>query len=172
MQSLHPDAAAEAERSLDGRIVLVTGGAQGLGAATCRVLAGAGATVIPADVRRDAAAAEAEELRDEDATAHALELDVRHERSAKAAGEDAVGRFGRIDVLVNNAGVDRTASLEELSVEDFDRVCAVNLRGPFLMCSLVSPSMRERGSGHIVNIVSTAARRAWANASLYHATKW
>ncbi|MFL5737808.1 MAG: SDR family oxidoreductase [Actinomycetota bacterium] len=172
MQDVRSHVAPSAERSLEDRVALVTGGAQGLGAATCRVLAGAGATVIPADVHGDAAAALADELRDDGGNAHAVELDVRDERSARAAVEEALGRFGRIDVLVNNAGVDRTAALEELSVEDFDRVCGVNLRGPFLMCSLVFPPMSERASGHIVNIVSTAARRAWANASLYHATKW
>jgi NAD(P)-dependent dehydrogenase (short-subunit alcohol dehydrogenase family) len=172
MQDLRPHRATDDAISLEGRVALVTGGAQGLGAATCRALADAGATVLPADVRADAAEAFAHELRDAGVEAEALELDVSDDRSARDAVDAALDRFGRIDILVNNAGVDRTAAFDDLSVEDFDRVCGVNLRGPFLLCSLVFPSMREHGSGSIVNIVSTAARRAWANASLYHATKW
>jgi short-subunit dehydrogenase len=73
---------------------------------------------------------------------------------------------------VNNAGVDVTVSIEELPFEDWDRILAVNLRGPFVMSKLVMSEMRKRGSGHIVNIVSTAAKRAWANAAAYHASKW
>src|SRR5699024_7077481 len=80
--------------------------------------------------------------------------------------------FGSLDVLVNNAGVDRTVSIDEMSVDDWDRILAVNLRGPFVMSKRVLPVMKERGGGHIVNIVSTAAKRAWPNASAYHASKW
>jgi NAD(P)-dependent dehydrogenase (short-subunit alcohol dehydrogenase family) len=83
-----------------------------------------------------------------------------------------VSDFGRVDVLVNNAGVDRTVSLEEMPVQDWDRIIAVNLRGPFVMSKLLLPRMKKQGGGHIVNIVSTAAKRAWANASAYHASKW
>src|SRR5690606_32814767 len=77
------------------------------------------------------------------------------------------------DVLVNNAGVDVTKSVLEMSVEEWDRVLAVNLRGPFVLAKLAFEQMRrqDRG-GHVVNVVSTAARRAWANAAAYHASKW
>jgi NAD(P)-dependent dehydrogenase (short-subunit alcohol dehydrogenase family) len=81
-------------------------------------------------------------------------------------------RHGRLDVLVNNAGTDVTLPVDELSLEDWDRVLNVNLRGPFLLSRAVLPRMRAAGGGSIVNIVSTAAKRAWPNASVYHASKW
>ena len=81
-------------------------------------------------------------------------------------------RHGRLDVLVNNAGVDVTAPFEEISIEDWDRILDVNLRGPVVMSRAAFPIMREQGRGHIVNVVSTAAKRAWPNASAYHASKW
>jgi NADP-dependent 3-hydroxy acid dehydrogenase YdfG len=77
-----------------------------------------------------------------------------------------------LDVLINNAGVDKTAAFEELSLEDWDRILAVNLRGPVVMTRAALPALRASGHGHIVNIASTAAKRAWENASAYHATKW
>jgi NAD(P)-dependent dehydrogenase (short-subunit alcohol dehydrogenase family) len=83
-----------------------------------------------------------------------------------------LARYGRLDALVNNAGTDVTASFEELSVADWDRILSVNLRGPVLMSREVFPWMRRQGGGHIVNVASTAAKRAWSNASAYHASKW
>jgi NAD(P)-dependent dehydrogenase (short-subunit alcohol dehydrogenase family) len=74
--------------------------------------------------------------------------------------------------LVNNAGTDITLSVEELTIEDWDRVMNVNLRAPFVLSKFILPLMKQQGSGHIVNIASTAAKRAWANASAYHASKW
>jgi NAD(P)-dependent dehydrogenase (short-subunit alcohol dehydrogenase family) len=83
-----------------------------------------------------------------------------------------VGRFGHLDILINNAGIDVTCPIEELGVPDWDRVLSVNLRAPFLLSRLAFGRMRAQGGGQIVNIVSTAARRTWANASAYHASKW
>ena len=101
-----------------------------------------------------------------------MRLDVTDEAGARHVIEQIVAEFGRLDLLVNNAGVDLTVSVEELSLADWDRILAVNLRGPFLMSKLALGPMRRQGRGHIVNIVSTAAKRAWANASAYHASKW
>jgi NAD(P)-dependent dehydrogenase (short-subunit alcohol dehydrogenase family) len=154
---------------LTGRVALVTGGGGGLGEALCRALAGSGARVAVADVRREAAERVASALGD---AAVALPLDVTDERAAAHAVHEVVAACGSLDILVNNAGVDRTVPFEALAVDDWDRVLAVNLRGPFLMAREVFPIMRARGRGHIVNIVSTAAKRAWANAAAYHASKW
>ena len=157
---------------LDGRVALVTGGGGGLGAAICRVLGEAGATVVAGDVRVDAAEAVADDVRAAGGKATAVALDVVDESSAVAAIADTLGQFGALDVLVNNAGTDRTVAFDELSVADWDRVVGVNLRGPFLMARTAFPVMRRAGGGAIVNIVSTAAKRAWANAAAYHASKW
>ncbi len=166
------DPAIDLRGPLADRVVVVTGGGRGLGEATCRALADAGATVLAADVRAELAGAVAGSLQDDGLRAHALELDVTDEASASEAVSGLLVRHGRIDALVNNAGADVTAAFEELTSADWDRVLGVNLRGPVLMSRLVFPHMRRQGGGHIVNVASTAAKRAWANASAYHASKW
>jgi len=150
-------------------VAIVTGGAGGLGAAICRVLTREGARTVVADLREENACCLASEL---GCNATGIRLDVSDEVSVREAIERVIDRYGGIDVLVNNAGIDVTLPIEELAVEDFDRVAAVNLRGPFLMARGVFSPMRAQGQGAIVNIVSTAAKRAWAEASAYHASKW
>lgn len=159
-------------QELTGSVVLVTGGGGGLGEAICDALGRAGMIVVAADVRRDAAERTAERLRAAGFRAEWIGLDVADDRSCAAAVASVTERLGAINALVNNAGVDRTASIEELRVDEWDRICAVNLRGPFSMAKLVFPLMRAQRRGAIVNIVSTAAKRAWPNAAAYHATKW
>ena len=157
---------------LEGRVALVTGGGGGLGRALCRTLGEAGALVIAGDVRVEAAEAVANEVRAGGGKAVAARVDVADERSADDAVREAIAQFGALDVLVNNAGTDLTAPFEALSAADWDGILGVNLRGPFLLARAAFPAMRARGRGHIVNIVSTAAKRAWANAAAYHASKW
>jgi NAD(P)-dependent dehydrogenase (short-subunit alcohol dehydrogenase family) len=157
---------------LTGRVALVTGGGRGLGEHVCRTLASAGAAVIAADIRPEAAEALARQLREQGARAEAVRLDVGDEADAGRVVAGLAERFGRLDVLVNNAGTDVTLSVEELSPEQFDWVLRTNLRGPFLLAKAVFPRMRQQGRGHIVNVVSTAAKRTWANAAAYHASKW
>ncbi|QEH34774.1 Cyclopentanol dehydrogenase [Aquisphaera giovannonii] len=157
---------------LNGKVALVTGGGRGLGEAICRNLAGAGAVVLAGDVRDDLVEQVVGSIRGNGGRAESLRLDVTDEEGASDAIERIVGRHGRLDVLVNNAGIDLTVSVDQLSVADWDRILAVNLRGPFLMSKLALAKMRGQGGGQIVNIVSTAAKRAWANASAYHASKW
>src|SRR5690606_2937349 len=83
-----------------------------------------------------------------------------------------IDEFGRIDILINNAGVDFTKSVEELEFAEWRKVIDVNLTGPFILTKLVYPQMKKQGGGHIVNVTSTACKRAWPNASAYHASKW
>ena len=158
--------------TLKGKVALVTGGGGGLGQATCHTLAAAGAIVISADVSRDLAENVCGAIRAEGGRALPCRLDVTAEGQVEQLTDQVVAEHGRLDVLINNAGVDVTAPIEDLSVADWDRIIDVNLRGPFLMSRKALGVMRRQGSGHIVNIVSTAARRAWANASAYHASKW
>ena len=161
------------ESSIDGRVVLVTGGGSGLGEAICRDLGAAGAAVVVADVNVEGADRTARSITAAGGTALVRPLDVANAAHARDAIAAVVAEHGRLDVLVNNAGIDVTKSVVELTVEEWDRVLAVNLRGPFLLSKAAFEQMRmQEEGGHNVNIVSTAARRAWANAAAYHASKW
>jgi NAD(P)-dependent dehydrogenase (short-subunit alcohol dehydrogenase family) len=154
---------------LEGKVAMITGGGGGLGRAICDTLARAGATAVAGDLRLDLAE---EAVKHHGKKGFALRLDVTDEDEAEEAVRATIERFGRLDVLVNNAGVDVTLPVDELSVGEWDRILAVNLRGPFLLSHYAFAHMRGRGQGQIVNIISTAAKRAWPNASAYHASKW
>lgn len=158
--------------NLNGKIALVTGGSRGLGAAICETLAEAGVVAIAADIRVELAEQMAQGLRDRGLEAMALPLDISNDEQIATGIQKIVDQYGKIDVLVNNAGIDVTLPLEELTIDDWDKVMGVNLRAPFVLAKSVLPIMKQQGEGHIVNIASTAAKRAWANASVYHASKW
>ncbi|MBV8884487.1 MAG: SDR family oxidoreductase [Chroococcidiopsidaceae cyanobacterium CP_BM_RX_35] len=157
---------------LKGRVVLVTGGGRGLGEAVCHTLSAAGASVVVADIRQELAEKVAQAIVSDGREAIPVLLDVTDENRAAAAIQKIAAQYGRLDALINNAGTDVTLSIEELPITDWDRILAVNLRGPFIMSKFALPVMKEQGSGQIINIVSTAAKRAWANAAAYHASKW
>ncbi|GMA15512.1 SDR family oxidoreductase (plasmid) [Deinococcus metallilatus] len=163
---------ADFSQALAGQVALVTGGGSGLGAAICRVLAESGAHVIAADIQLPQAERLAGELTDAGLKAKAISLDVRDENALEQVVQQLEEEYGHLDILINNAGTDVTVAIEELSVADIDRVLDVNLRGPFLLSRAALPNMAKRGHGAIVNITSTAAKRAWANATAYHASKW
>ncbi len=159
-------------QELADKVAVVTGGGRGLGEAVCRNLADAGARVVVADVSGPHARKIAEELQQQGKTAEAVEVDVAEKNQVEWAISGIAEKHGRIDVLINNAGTDVTLPIEEMAVADWDRIIAVNLRGPFLLSKAVLPLMKKQGYGYIVNVTSTAAKRAWANASAYHASKW
>ncbi|MUG93351.1 SDR family NAD(P)-dependent oxidoreductase [Scytonema sp. UIC 10036] len=159
-------------QELQGKVVLVTGGGRGLGEATCQTLSSAGASVVVADIRDDLANKVSGEIQSNGFQAQPLVLDVTNEEQVETAIHKIVSQYGRLDALINNAGTDVTVSIEELSIKDWDRILAVNLRAPFIMSKFALPVMKEQKSGHIINISSTAAKRAWPNASAYHASKW
>jgi NAD(P)-dependent dehydrogenase (short-subunit alcohol dehydrogenase family) len=159
-------------QDLRDKVTIVTGGARGLGAAICRTLGKERAWIFVADLRLELAMETAHEICMSGGQAEALQCDVSDMQQGQAMVCDIVDRYGRIDILINSAGTDVTASFADLSISEWDRIIAVNLRGPFLMAKCVFPFMQQQGQGHIVNIVSTAAKRAWPNASAYHASKW
>lgn len=160
------------EESLRGKVVLITGAGSGLGEATARAFARAGCAVVCSDINTEAAERVRRELDPDAAESLALHCDVGDADSVAQMVATASERFGRIDVLVNNAAVDHTASTIDLTVEQWDKIIAVNLRGPFLLAKAVFPIMQRQRAGHIINIASTAGVRAWANAAPYHASKW
>jgi len=152
-----------------GKIVLVTGGGNGIGAACARGFAAAGARVAAID--RDGAAAErvAAELGGT-ATGHAL--DVADGPAFAHLAQDIAARHGGIDVLVNAAGTITRQTIATMPAADWDRVIAVNLRGPFNGTQAVIPHMKKRGGGAIVNIASVAGRRiSFGGGANYSASK-
>lgn len=159
---------------LTGKAVLITGGGSGLGAALCRTLAAAGASVLVADQDAARAASTLERLTPASAGApHGmLAFDVGDPAAAVHAIDTMAERYGSIDVLINNAGTDVTCAIDELSQADWERVLRTNLSGPFQLARAAVPYMKRQAGGQIVNIASTAAKRAWPNASAYHASKW
>jgi NAD(P)-dependent dehydrogenase (short-subunit alcohol dehydrogenase family) len=158
--------------SLNGKTALVTGAGRGLGKALCEALCHAGVRVVVCDKRVDLGEQVASALAAKGChtLAHALDVsdDMQVGKCLKAARE----RFGALDILINNAGIDYTLPIDELEIAQWDQVMATNVRGPFLFCKRVVEQMKPLRSGHIINITSTAAKRAWPNASVYHASKW
>jgi 2-hydroxycyclohexanecarboxyl-CoA dehydrogenase len=148
------------------RTALVTGGASGIGAATCRRLAAEGARVAVTDVNLEGARAVAGEVE-----GAAFELDVRSTDSIATAVSAAESELGPLDVLVNNAGYDEWAWFTDTDAELWDRVLAVNLRGVIAVTHAVLPGMQERRRGRIVNTASEAGRVGSSGSAIYSAAK-
>jgi NAD(P)-dependent dehydrogenase (short-subunit alcohol dehydrogenase family) len=157
---------------LRGKTIFITGAASGLGAALAALLARDGADIVAADIDGAGATATAASVGAAGARAHPIGLDVGDPAGCALAIDEALDTFGRLDVLVNNAGTDVTLPLADLTPEQWLRVINTNLNGPFLLSKYAAAHMRRVGAGHIVNVASTAAKRAWPNASAYHASKW
>jgi len=157
---------------LTGTVVMVTGAGSGLGEATARAFAAAGSAVACVDLNREGAERVARDLEQRGTRSVALPCDVSNCAQVGETVNQVVAHLGRLDVAVNNAATDHVVSIDEMTVQQWDRVLGVNLRGPFLVARAAFPIMREAGGGHIVNVASTAAVRAWANAAAYHASKW
>jgi 3-oxoacyl-[acyl-carrier protein] reductase len=151
-----------------GKVAFITGGARGIGRATAQAFAAEGARVIVADVDADAAEATARAV---GGGAIGLGIDVADAQSVKSVVAAALSRAERIDVLVNNAGITRDASLLKTSDEAWDSVIAVNLTGTFLMTREVAPHMVARGSGAIINASSVVGVYGNFGQTNYVATK-
>ncbi len=160
------------DASARDKVALVTGAGSGLGEATAHAFARAGYVVACLDINEQAAARVAGEIGQDNGPALPIACNVGDASSVFAAVEAIVEQWGRLDVAVNSAGIDYTLSVEELTVEQWDAVIATNLRGPFLVAKAAFPTMRRQQGGHIINVASTAAIRAWGNASPYHASKF
>ena len=156
---------------LEGKTVLVTGGAQGIGAGICRAAAEAGAAVAICDIDEEAATATASDLE----KLGARVLPVRTDVSDSGSVADAVARIsdslGQIDVLVNNAGFDEIEFFVDSKEETWDRLWAVNLKGTLICCRAVLDPMIESGAGRIISIGSDAGRVGSSGEAVYSATK-
>jgi len=154
------------------KVIIVTGGGQGLGAAICKILSEDGATVIPVDIQKNKLKDIVQEIKKSNGKVEGFEMNVTDESSVKKTIQQIIDKYQKIDAVINNAGIDFTLSVEEMNYDQFRRVIEVNLCGPFNVSKAVYTHMKQNGNGHIVNIASTAAKRAWPNASAYHASKW
>lgn len=141
---------------LVGKVALISGGARGQGASEARLFSREGARVVLGDVLEDLGRQVAAEINEAGGEALFVRLDVTQESEWERAVAKAVGRFGKLDVLVNNAAILRTTPIEHTTVEEWDTVMAVNARGVFLGTKHAIPVMRDAGGGSIINISSTA----------------
>jgi NAD(P)-dependent dehydrogenase (short-subunit alcohol dehydrogenase family) len=141
---------------LAGRVAIVTGGARHIGAAYARRLAAEGAAVVIADILEGSEVVN--QIEAVGGKALALNVDVSKEEDARRMAAEAIGAFGRIDILVNNAAIFLNIQRHpfyEISSEEWDRVSAVNIKGPFLCAKAVFPQMKDQRSGKIINISSS-----------------
>ncbi len=141
----------------DGKVAFVTGGAQGIGAATAQRLAVEGASVVVVDVTEDRASTVVDEIAAAGGTAMAIGCDVADEAAVNAAVESTVAEYGRLDVLVNNAGITRDNLLHKMSADDWDTVLRVNLTGAFLCSRTAQAHMVPARYGKIVSLSSRSA---------------
>lgn len=144
--------------NLSGKTALVTGGAQGIGFGIVYRLAEAGAKVMIADFKETESAQAVQKLSEKGWSAKSVKVDVSNEEDVKRALEEIVKEFGGVDILVNNAGIYPTVPVEEMTVEDFDKVIAVNLKGVFLCTKYVTEQMIKQGrGGKVINVTSIDA---------------
>jgi 3-oxoacyl-[acyl-carrier protein] reductase len=157
---------------LDGRVALVTGGSRGIGRAACELLARAGArVVVNFRAREDAAVRTVRAIRKAGGEATAVGADVADLVQAQALVEETVALYGRLDVLVNNAGIWEDGALLTMTPENWRRTLAVNLDGTFFASQAAARAMRRQRGGRIVNVASTAGQRGEAFHSHYAASK-
>ena len=156
---------------VEGKVALVTGGAMGMSKADAQVLASEGAKVVVTDIADKEGKAVVEAIKQEGGEAIFLPLDVTSEGEWQAVADKAIGEYGKVDVLVNNAGILIYKPIQETSAYEFDRTLAVNLRGVFLGCKAILPAMKKAGAGSIINISSMYGMIGVANAAAYQASK-
>jgi 3-oxoacyl-[acyl-carrier protein] reductase len=152
---------------LDGLVAAITGAGSGIGRATALAFAQEGARVVVADQRLDAATETAQQIH-----AECIQTDVTQFEQVAQMVQTAVDRYGKLDVLVNNAGVPQSFTpLEDTSDELFDKIFAVNVKGVFYGCKAAIPRMKQQGGGVILNVASTAGIRPRPGLAAYNASK-
>lgn len=158
------------DQRLQGKVALVSGGATGIGAAVARRFAREGAAIVFGDINEQAGAALEQEITASGGTARFVLLDVTDRGQWKAAIDATVQAHGRLDVLVNNAGIYARTPLEDITDDEFDRIMDVNVKGVFIGAQCAIPAMRQSGGGSIINISSVAGMRG-SVATHYGASK-
>jgi NADP-dependent 3-hydroxy acid dehydrogenase YdfG len=157
---------------LQSKVCVVTGASSGIGEATARRLAGAGASVVLLARREDRLETLAKEIEKDGGKALPIKSDITDEDQARAAIERAHSELGRLDVLVNNAGVMLLGPIQGADTSEWRRMVDVNVMGLLYCTYYALPIMRDQGGGHIVNVSSVAGRVARLGTGVYNATKW
>ena len=157
--------------NIEGKVVVITGASSGLGESTARHLAELGATVVLGARRVDRIDALARELTANGQPALAVQTDVTDRVQVQRLVDAAIARFGRIDVMINNAGLMPHSPLERLKVDDWDRMIDVNLKGVLYGIAAALPPMQAQKSGHIINVSSVAGHKVRPGGAVYAATK-
>jgi len=147
------------DKTDEQQVAIITGSAAGIGEACARMLAERNYRVLIADLRADAAAETAARFQADGLTAQAVTVDVGDPASVQAMTEQVIAAWGRIDVLVNNAGIESCTPFLEIELDEYERVMRINTRGVWLCCQAVMPVMLKQGSGSIVNVSSVAGQR-------------
>lgn len=158
--------------TIENKIIVITGASSGLGAEAARYLAELGATVVLGARRTERIKALAEGIEAKGGKALAVETDVTDRASVQNLVDTAVKIYGRIDVLLNNAGVMPLSPLEKLRVDEWDLMIDVNIKGVLYGIAAALPHMKARKSGHIINVSSVAGHRVLENSAVYSATKF
>jgi NAD(P)-dependent dehydrogenase (short-subunit alcohol dehydrogenase family) len=157
---------------MTGKVAIVTGAAQGIGLATSRLLAKEGAMVAVTDIQADAGHEAVEEINQTGGTAQFWQLDTTDEQAIKKVFGDVVNVYGRLDVLVNNAGISGVNKpTHEVTLEEWNRVISINLNGGFLCTKHAIPYMKSAGGGSIINLSSIYGLVGAADSPPYHAAK-
>ena len=157
--------------NIEGKVVVITGASSGLGESTARHLAELGATVVLGARRVDRIDALARELTAKGQPALAVQTDVTDRLQVQRLVDAAIARFGRIDVMINNAGLMPHSPLERLKIDDWDRMIDVNLKGVLYGIAAALPPMQVQKSGHIINVSSVAGHKVRPGGAVYSATK-
>ena len=158
------------ENNIEGKIVVITGASSGLGEATARRLSGHGALVALGARRMERIKALAEELGGS-GKAIAIQTDVTRCDQVKDLVDTAVKTYGRIDIMINNAGLMPQSLLESLRIDDWDRMIDVNIKGVLYGIAAALPYMKEQKAGHIINVSSVAGHKVGPGGAVYAATK-
>jgi NAD(P)-dependent dehydrogenase (short-subunit alcohol dehydrogenase family) len=157
--------------SLSGKVALITGGAAGIGRATALLFAREGAAIAIADMNVEGGQAVVAEITQAGGRALVERVDVMRRADCQRVAERTIREFGKIDILFNNAGIIRRATILDLSEEDWDRVMAVNVKSIYLLSREVIPRMQKQGGGSIVNTASGWGLAGGAKAAVYCASK-
>ena len=159
--------------NIEGKIVVITGASSGLGEATARHLAARGATIVLAARREDRLNAIAEEMRAAGAKVAVVRTDVTKQEDVRNLIEYSVRAFGKIDVLINNAGLMSIAPLSETKVDEWDRMIDINVKGVLYGIAAALPVFQRQGSGHFINIASVAGIKVFSpGGTVYSGTKF